>query len=143
AALRAPALQDQTAGSRRHAGAEAVPALPAAHVWLVGAFHALERVKSRRSSRGGGQYRRIPRSGVVHSPPAGEKAWKRGVRPLRGSAFSTPVETGVEECFSPANEGILAAASWPEILIETAAGALLLSAPFRRFTVRSRCAFEP
>src|SRR5581483_4879574 len=77
AALRAPALQDQTAGSRRHAGAEAVPALPAAHVLLVGAFHALERVKSRRSSRGGGQYRRIPRSGVVHSPPAGEKAWKR------------------------------------------------------------------
>jgi len=48
AALRATALEDQAAGTRRHPGAEAVLALPPAHVWLIGPFHALERVKSAR-----------------------------------------------------------------------------------------------
>ena len=39
AALRAAALEDHAAGTRRHAGAEAVLPLAPAHVWLIGPFH--------------------------------------------------------------------------------------------------------
>src|SRR5207247_5513049 len=92
AALRAAALDDQAARARRHPGAEAVLALPPAHVWLIGPFHALERVKSARGSRGAEEYRRIVSALVVHSRRQRQKAWNRRSRDSSHTALSTDVE---------------------------------------------------
>ena len=52
AALRAAALEDRPAGAGGHAGAEAVLALPPAHVGLIGPFHRVEEVKKSRPDGG-------------------------------------------------------------------------------------------
>ena len=67
-ALGPAALENRTAGACRHAGTETVPALPPAHVGLVGPFHEVE--KSRKNAPGGavaGQYRQAVVHSVIHS----------------------------------------------------------------------------
>jgi hypothetical protein len=77
-----------------------VLALPPAHVWLIGPFHALERVKSARVSRGAKEYRRIVSRLVVHSRRRRQKAWKLRSRRASCTALSTPVESCVERTFT-------------------------------------------
>src|SRR5262245_19182648 len=51
AAAGTAALEDRAAGASRHAGAEAVLPLPAAHVGLISAFHRSERAGNCRRPR--------------------------------------------------------------------------------------------
>src|SRR6266576_1557364 len=51
-ALRSPALEDRAAGTRRHAGAEAVLTLPPAHIWLISPLHEKSLVRKGRRPSG-------------------------------------------------------------------------------------------
>src|SRR5262245_18920201 len=72
AALRAAALQDEPAGTGRHAGTEPVLALPPAHVGLVGAFHELPDSRREEGEAAGPaarrQYRRTDFSAAFPQP---------------------------------------------------------------------------
>ena len=105
AAPRAAALEDRAAGARRHPGAEAVLALPAAHVGLVGPLHV--RGERRRGRAPGSRARasideHLERLSVFHSRACCAGSKKRCERALRGPTapspadVSTPVENGVE-----------------------------------------------
>ena len=78
AALGAAALEDHAAGARRHPGAEAVLALPPAHVWLIGPFHRPRKGgKAGISRRPDGQYRRTALDGCPQAASVAKAVERR------------------------------------------------------------------
>jgi hypothetical protein len=93
-ALAAPGaapLEDRATGARRHAGAEAMPPLPSAHVGLIGPFHKPKRVeKTARPRAASGQYRR--------GAGGHKRARKRGVKAGRRDASVASIGKTVHTC---------------------------------------------
>ena len=97
APLGAAALEDHLSGARRHAGAEAVLALAAADVGLVGAFHGGELSLVGRCAgrdvarRGGAQYRRgCDAPSYPQARPSRELLRKCCMRRLQSSPSEAP-----------------------------------------------------
>ena len=99
AASRPPTLEDGAACARRHARAEPVLALPAAHVGLIGPLHGSWREKERneRPFQGRvGQYRPGGGAPVFHKAVQRENRRSYRMSSEPKTPFSTPVETSVE-----------------------------------------------
>ena len=84
-------VEDQTAGTRGHAGAEAVLALPPAYVRLVGPLHEARSVAGQSAvpvlERPARSIDEPARTAVVHSPSPRQKPWKTHATGVGGPVF--------------------------------------------------------
>src|SRR5262249_11101822 len=97
-ALRAAALEDRLAGTRRHPRTEAVTTLPPTHVWLVGPLHEDEERRRKITPKGDGAAPVYP-SGRTQSSPQPKVLQRR-----RNVTFRHASSTGVERRVEPAKD---------------------------------------